>query len=75
MKADRIKIGREPNTDLPIHLMASGKIVCGSYTYQGQKAKGYKGLFDTIWEMVDRSTIKDELDISKYRYWKCSEYL
>lgn len=69
MRTDRIKVGREPNTGNGVFLMRSGQLICGGYTYNGRMIKEFRGLFETVWDMIDRSEVVDELDISQYRYW------
>jgi hypothetical protein len=69
----RIKIGHQGQADMPIHLLPSGKIVCGAYKYSGVKVREFRGVFETIASKVDFAAPSDELDVSNYTFWNAMD--
>lgn len=68
MHSDFIKIGHQPQVDLPIYLSRSGALICGAFNYVGPKRKDLSALYLKIHELVGP---QDEpvLDVSAFRYW------
>ena len=64
----RIKIGHQMQADLPMHLIASGKIVCGAFEYSGAKTSEFRGVFEAIASTVKCLPPNTEFDVSDYKF-------
>ncbi|EPY1013307.1 hypothetical protein ACW9OX_004407, partial [Vibrio vulnificus] len=65
----KIQVGYQAQAEEPIFLLSSGHICCGEYKYQGRMKNDFKGVYQTILDLVKNKPTDDVLDVTKYQYW------